>query len=120
MFVNLFRNRQFLALLAGLLFLFAQLFYIELPFSEEQTLVFVGLIAAYIVGEGFEGKRILENAWQLIKSRKFQSVVAGLIVVVGQAVTPDFPIDATKLTELFFLLAGIILGSGAEATSLPK
>jgi uncharacterized membrane protein len=120
MFVNLFRNRQFLALLAGLLFLVAQLFYVELPFSEEQTLMVVGLIATYIVGEGFEGKRIITNVWQLVRSRKFLAVAAGLIVIVGQAFNPDFPIDAGKLTELFVLLAGIILGSGAERVTSPQ
>lgn len=110
----MFRNRQFIALLAALVFMLALVFFPNLPFTEEQTLVFFGLLAAYLVGEGLEGKRIIENFKQLIGSRKFLATVAGLIIIFVQAWNPEFPIGADKLTELFVVLAGIILGSGAE------
>ena len=110
----MFQNRQFIALLAALVFMLALVFFPDLPFTEEQTLVFFGLLAAYLVGEGLEGKRIIENFKQLIGSRKFLATVAGLIIIFVQTWNPDFPIGADKLTELFVVLAGIILGSGAE------
>lgn len=115
----MFKNRQFIALLAGLAFMLALVFFPELPFTEDQSIAFFGLVAAYIVGEGLEGKRILVNAWQLLKSRKFQAVAAGLIVIVVQSYYPEFPITADKLTELFVVLGGLILGSGAEALTQP-
>lgn len=117
---DLFKNRQFVALLAGLAFLLALVVFPDLPFSEDQTTVFFGLIAAYIVGEGLEGKRMLQNFGQLVKSRKFLATVAGLIVVVVQAYNPEFPVKADQLTELFLILGGIILGSGAEGIKLSK
>ena len=110
----MFQNRQFIALLAALVFMLALVFFPDLPFTEEQTLVFFGLLAAYLVGEGLEGKRIIENFKQLIGSRKSQTTVTRLIIIFVQAWNPDFPIGADKLTELFVVLAGIILGSGAE------
>jgi hypothetical protein len=113
----MFKNRQFIALLAALVFMLALVFFPDLPFSEDQTLVFFGLIAAYIVGEGLEGKRIIENFKQLLGSRKFLATVAGLIIIFIQAWNPEFPISADKLTELFVVLAGLILGSGAEGLS---
>lgn len=114
MFVDFFKNRQFLAMLGALVFMLALVFFPDLPFSEEQTIMFFGLLAVYVVGEGFEGKRIIENWKQLMGSRKFLAVVAGLIIVVVQAYRPDFPISVDKLTELFVVLAGLILGAGAE------
>ena len=116
----MFKNRQFLALLAGLAFMLALVFFPDLPFTEDQTIAFFALLGAYMVGEGLEGKRILANAWQLLKSRKFQAVIAGLIVVVVQSYYPEFPVTADKLTELFVLLGGIILGSGVEALTSPN
>lgn len=112
---DLFKNRQFLALLTAVLFMVALVFFPDLPFSEEQSLAFVGLIAVYIVGEGLEGKRVLENAVQLLKSRKFLAAVAGLIVIVVQAYFPEFPVTADHLVELFSILGAVIFGSGFEA-----
>jgi hypothetical protein len=109
------KNRVFIALLAGLLFLLAQVLFPNLPFTEEQSIAFVGMIFAYIVGEGLEGKRIIENLVQLVKSRKFIATVAGLVVIIVQAYFPEFKVTAEHLTELLVLVVGIVFNAGIEA-----
>lgn len=111
------RVRMFVGLLVGLLFMLLQAVFPELPFTEEQSLLFGGLIAAYIVGEGLEGARVLNNITDLFRSHKFLSLIAGLIVMSVQAFFPDFPITTENLTQLFVVLAGMIIGMGAEGKS---
>lgn len=109
------RNRTFLALLAGLFFMLAKAVFPEFPFSEEQIVAFVALLATYIVGEGLEGKRIIDNFWQLFKSRKFLAVIAGLIVIVVQSLNSAFAVSPEQLTELFILFGAVIANAGVEA-----
>ena len=113
----MFHNRAFLALLAGLAFLLLQAFFPDLPFTEEQTIAFVAMIAAYMVGEGLEGERIIENLKQLLLSRKFLATIAGLTVLIVQAFFPNFAVTAEHLTELLVLVIGIVLNAGLEAWS---
>jgi hypothetical protein len=110
----LLKNRAFLAALAGLLFLVAQAVFPNLPFTEAQVTAFIGLVAAYVVGEGLEGFRIIENLGSLLKSRKLWALVAGLIVVTFQAYNPNFAVTPDQLTELFVLLGSVIVGSGLD------
>ena len=114
---DMFHNRAFLALLAGLAFLLLQAFFPDLPFTEEQTIAFVAMIAAYMVGEGLEGERIIENLKQLLLSRKFLATIAGLTVLIVQAFYPNFAVTAEHLTELLVLVIGIVLNAGLEAWS---
>lgn len=109
------RNRQFLALLAGLIFMLALVFFPSLPFTQDQTVAVVALLAAYMVGEGLEGKRIIENFMQLVKSRKFLATAAGLVVVIIQAFKPDFIVSPDQLTDLLVLVVGLVFSSGVEA-----
>ena len=113
----LFKNRQFIAIVAALVFALLQVFIPDLPISEEQNVAFFGLVAAYIIGEGLEGPRIVQNFKQLFGSRKFLSLLAGALVIVVQAIYPEFPVKPEQVTELFVVFGALILGSGAEAIS---
>ena len=50
----------------------------------------------------------------LIKSRKFWAAIAGLVLVVIQALMPDFPLDGEQVTNVIFVLVAFILGTGLE------
>jgi uncharacterized membrane protein YdjX (TVP38/TMEM64 family) len=50
----------------------------------------------------------------LIRSRKFWAAVIGLIFVVIEAFSPEFPISQDQLTNLIYLLVAYILGVAIE------
>lgn len=108
------RIRMLFALLAGLVFLLLQVFFPNLPFSEEQTIAFFGLIAAYLVGEGLEGERIKDNLKALLSSWKFRSLAAGILLVLIQAFWADFPVTEEQIVSLLEILSALILGVGAS------
>ena len=108
------RARMILALLAGIVFILLQAFFPDLPFSEEQTTVFAGLVGAYILGEGLEGGRIADNLKTALKSHKFQALLAGLTIISIKSFFPDFPLTETQMTEIIAILGTLILGAGVE------
>ena len=108
------RLRMFIALLAGLLFLILQAVFPSLPFTEDQTVVFIGLIAAYILGEGLEGQRIGDNLKALLRSQKFQALVAGLLMIALKSFLPNFPLSEAQLTDLIAILGALIVGLGVQ------
>jgi uncharacterized membrane protein len=56
----------------------------------------------------------MEAFVNLFKSRKFWAAIAGLVLVVIQALMPDFPLDAEQVTNVIFVLVAFILGTGLE------
>lgn len=107
------RARMIFALLGGIVFLVLQaIFPNALPFSETQVVLFVGLIGAYILGEGVSGKRIEDNLSALIHSQKFQALLIGLIVTSIKAFFPQIPFSDSELMAIAGSFAAFILGAG--------
>jgi hypothetical protein len=109
------RIRMLFALLAGIAFLVLQAVFPDLPFTEEQTVGFFGLLAAYLIGEGLEGKRIADNLKAMLGSWKFRSLIAGVIVIFLKAFYPDFPITDEQVIQAIELCGALILGIGAQS-----
>jgi hypothetical protein len=118
------RARMIIALIGGLLFILLKAIFPALPFTEDQTIVFLGLLGAYILGEGLEGSRIADNLKAVLKSQKFQALAAGLIVITIKSFFPNLPITEAQLTEIISILAVLILGVGVQGAannvSLPR
>jgi hypothetical protein len=108
------RARILFALLAGLIFILLKVLFPALPFTEEQTLLFIGMIGAYILGEGLEGQRLKDNLMLALRSNKLQALVAGSILVLVKSFFPTFPITEAQLTELISILSLLILGAGVQ------
>lgn len=108
------RARMIIALIAGIVFIFLQAIFPELPFSEEQTLIFAGLIGAYILGEGLEGGRIADNLKAVLRSHKFQALIAGLAMIAIKSFFPNFPLTEEQLTEIVAILGVLIVGTGVQ------
>lgn len=109
------RARMVFALLGGILFLILQAVFPQLPFSEEQTLLFMGLIGAYILGEGISGKTIGDNLSVLLKSQKFQALIAGIIVVGIKTAFPTLAISDAELTSVIVSIGVFIIGAGTQS-----
>jgi uncharacterized membrane protein YdjX (TVP38/TMEM64 family) len=103
-----------IALLAGVVFLFLQALFPDLPFTEQQTVIFAGLIGAYILGEGLEGARIQDNIKAVLSSHKFQALFAGLLMIAIKSFFPNLPLTEELLTELITILGALILGAGVQ------
>jgi hypothetical protein len=108
------RIRLLFGFLAGLVFLVLNAIFPDLPFSEETTIAFFGMIAAYLVGEGLEGPRVADNLKAMLKSWKFRSLVAGVIVLVAKAVWVDFPLSEEQVVQGIEMLSALIIGAGAQ------
>ncbi|HBG75120.1 MAG: hypothetical protein A2X25_14445 [Chloroflexi bacterium GWB2_49_20] len=108
------RARMIIALLAGILFIVLNAIFPDLPFTENQTIVFVGLIGAYILGEGLEGQRLADNFRLVLRSNKFHALVAGLLIVTVRSFLPNFPLSEAQLAELVSILAVLIVGAGVQ------
>lgn len=111
------RARMLIALIGGLLFIFLKAIFPDLPFTEDQTVVFLGIIGVYILGEGLEGSRIADNLKAVLKSQKFQALIAGLIIVTIKSFFPNLPITDDQLTEIISILAVLILGVGVQGAA---
>ncbi len=105
------RVRMLFAALGGLAFLFLQVIFPDLPFSEGQLISFSGLIAAYVIGEGLDAGAVKEGFSALVKSSKFLAVMAGLVILAAQAIWPAFPISTDLLIKV---LEAVIIGAGAQ------
>lgn len=108
------RVRMLFALVAGVLFLFLQTIFPDLPFTEEQTIAFFGLIAAYLIGEGLEGERIRDNFKAMLMSWKFRSLAAGILLIVIKAFWADAPLSEEQLISLLEIISALIVGVGAS------
>jgi len=113
------RARMVFALLGGIIFLVVQAIFPNLPFTEEQTLVFMGLIAAYILGEGISGRTIGDNLLVVLKSQKFQALSIGLFVTLIKVFFPNLGISDEALMTLAGALVAFIVGAGAPEQNLP-
>ena len=114
------RERMIFALLGGIVFLVVKGVFPDLPFSEESTIAFFGLIAAYILGEGLSGQRIGDNLKELLKSQKFISLLAGLLLVFIRIFLPQFKMGDAEFISLIALLATFITGAGVSNAIAPK
>ncbi len=108
------RIRMLFALLAGVAFLVLQAIFPDLPFSEEQTIAFFGLIAAYLIGEGLEGQRIKDNLKSMLSSWKFRSLLAGIALFTVKAFWPESPLTEDQFVNLLEILSALVLGVGAQ------
>jgi len=108
------RIRVLLALIAGIVFMMLNAVFPDLPFTEDQNLAFFGLLAAYMVGEGLEGKRIADNFKAMLASWKFRSLVAGITVLAIKAFWVDFPLTEEQVIGAIEMFAALIIGAGAE------
>ena len=108
------RIRLLFALVAGIIFLALKAVFPDLPFTEESTVAFFGLIAAYLLGEGLEGPRIMDNFKAMLKSWKFRSLLAGVIVLVAQSLWVDFPLNEEQVIQAIEMLSALIVGLGAN------
>ncbi len=108
------RARMIIALIAGIIFIFLQAIFPDLPFTEPQMIVFAGLIGAYILGEGLEGARIKDNLILAFKSQKFQALIAGLLAIGIKSFFPNFPLSDEQVTQIVAILATMIVGAGVS------
>jgi hypothetical protein len=107
------RGRMIFAALGGIVFLIVQAVFPQLPFTQEQTLIFFGLIAAYILGEGIGGVVIGDNLKTVLMSQKFQALIAGLFVALLKGFFPNLAIPDESLVAVAGTLMAFILGAGA-------
>lgn len=120
------RIRMLFGFLAGLVFLVLNAVFPGLPFTEDQTVAFFGLIAAFLVGEGLEGPRILDNLVSMAKSWKFRSLIAGIVVLIAKTFWADFPLTEDQVIQAIVMLSALIVGTGTQgaiskvAGALPK
>jgi len=107
------RGRMIFALLGGVVFIVLQAVFPQLPFTEEQTLLFFGLIAAYILGEGIGGAVIGDNLKAVLMSQKFQALIVGLFVALLKGFFPNLLIPDETLVAAAGALMAFIIGAGA-------
>lgn len=113
------RARMIFALLGGILFLVLQAIFPQLPFSENQTLLFMGLIGSYILGEGLSGQTIGDNLASVLKSQKFQALVAGILMTAIKAFYPNLPMSDAELTTMIASFMVFIVSAGAQKPAAP-
>ena len=108
------RARMIFAAIGGMLFLVAQVIFPDLPFTEEQSLMFMGLIASYVLGEGLSGQTIAGNLKKLLTSQKFQALIAGLVVALVKVFVPDLGISDAELLGFVGTIMAFIVGAGSQ------
>ena len=109
------RARMIFALLGGILFLALQAIFPDLPITEEQTIAFMGLIAAYVLGEGLSGQTIGDNFKKILTSQKFQALIVGLIVAFIKVFVPDLAISDSDLAVFIGAVATFIVSAGVAS-----
>lgn len=112
------RARMIFSMLGGMLFLILQaVFPNELPFTETQVVLFVGLIGVYILGEGLSGKRVSDNLSSLFRSQKFQALLVGLVATSLKAFYPEIPFSDSELVTMIGSIMAFIVGAGITNTA---
>jgi hypothetical protein len=109
------RERMLLALGGGILFMILQVLFPSMKLDETQTMMFVGLLGAYMVGEGISAQKLGEGFKDLFKSQKFQALLAGIAVVIVQAIFPDIKVSEEQIMSLVALLGTFILSAGVRS-----
>lgn len=108
------RERMIFALLGGILFLVLQVVFPSMKFTEEGTIMFLGLIGSYIVGEGISKQELGLGFKELFKSQKFQALSAGLIFVIINGIFPNFVITEEQVIGIVGLISTFILSAGVR------
>ncbi len=109
------RERMLLALVGGILFMILQVLFPSMKLDENQTLMFMGLLGAYIIGEGVSAQKIGEGFKDLFKSQKFQGLLAGISVLVINGLFPDLKISEENVISLIGLIGTFILSAGVRS-----
>jgi hypothetical protein len=109
------RERMLLALGGGILFMILQVLFPSMVLDESQTLMFMGLLGAYIVGEGVSSQQLGQGFKDLFKSQKFQGLMAGILLIVIQAIFPNMNISEEQVMTLIGLLGTFILSAGIKS-----
>jgi hypothetical protein len=91
-------------------FLIAEAINPNIPLSEEETVAFFVLLASYAIGEFFEGSRIEDSFYKLVRSHKFQMLVAGFVALGLRQYFPEISDEIVR--EFVAILALTIGGSG--------
>jgi len=108
-------SRTVWAVLVGLFVILVRTVWPEFPITDEVVSQSLMLMGAFIVAEGLEGWRPTENLFAtLIKSRKFQATLAGLVVVIAQAAFPDFSFTPEQVLQFVYGIMAIVTGVGVE------
>lgn len=108
------RARMIFALLGGIVFLVLNAIFPDLPFSEESVVLFIGLIGAYILGEGIGGRVIGDNLKSMLASQKFQALLIGIIVSLIKGFFPNLAISDAELAAFIGTLMVFIVGAGVQ------
>ena len=109
------RERMILALVIGILYMIVKAVFPELPFSEEQSLAFFGILGAYILGEGISQQQIGQNLVEVFKSQKFQALAVGLVLILIKGFFPEFAMSEEQLVSAIALLGTFIFGAGIRS-----
>ena len=109
------RERMIMALVAGIIFMLFQAFLPQFKFTEEQSLMVVGLLGSYIIGEGISSQDWEFKFKELISSHKFQALIAGLVLVILKGFFPDLAITEDQLINFVALLGTFIVTAGAKS-----
>jgi len=109
------RERMLLALGGGIVFMILQVLFPSMKLDETQTLMFIGLIGSYIVGEGLSSKQLGEGFKDLFKSQKFQALLAGVLVLVVQGIFPNAKVSEESVMSIIALLGTFILSAGVKS-----
>lgn len=110
------RGRMIVALVGGIVFIILKSVFPQIPITEEQTILFIGLIGAYILAEGISGKSINNGVMDILKSQKFQALVVGLIVTLAKGFFPNLKISDTDLAALIGSVMLFLIGAGTQTT----
>lgn len=108
------RGRMIFALLGGIIFLVVKAFMPEFPIGENETIAFIILLGAYILGEGISGRTFGDNLFTMLRSQKFQALIAGVAVILVKEYVPSLNIGETELLALIGAIMAFIVGSGAQ------
>lgn len=108
------RGRMLLALLLALVFIFVRAAFPTLPISDRDALLVIGIIVAYIFGEGISGKTFDDSFLTLLKSQKFQAFAAGIAVMLVKMFAPSIQIGENEVMAVLGTLATFIIASGTQ------
>ena len=56
----------------------------------------------------------MDKLLSVLKSRKFWAAVVGLVMVILNAVVPDFPLGEEQIMSIVWVLVSYILGTALE------
>jgi xanthosine utilization system XapX-like protein len=110
------RGRMIVALLAGVVFIALKAAFPTLPITEDQSLMVIGLIGAYVLGEGISGKSTENDIITILKSQKFQGLMVGIIATLVKTAFPTINISETTMFAFVGVIMSFIIGAGAQTS----